>query len=95
MKHHTLMIAALILLPITSAAASDKITKELITSHGKTVRATRDELNAKGFSVELTELPGHDHWYYDLAPKINRAAWDFLKKYELESDPVYRKFQFN
>jgi poly(3-hydroxybutyrate) depolymerase len=61
----------------------------------KTVRATRDELNAKGFSVELTELPGHDHWYYDLAPKINRTAWDFLKKYELESDPIYRKFNFN
>jgi poly(3-hydroxybutyrate) depolymerase len=60
----------------------------------KIVRATRDELNAKGFSVELTELPGHDHWYYDLAPKINRTAWDYLKKYELESDPVYRNFQF-
>lgn len=61
----------------------------------KAVRATRDALNAKGFSVELTELPGHDHWYYDLAPKINRTAWDFLKKYELESDPVYRNFNFN
>jgi poly(3-hydroxybutyrate) depolymerase len=61
----------------------------------KAVRATRDLLNSKGFSVELTELPGHDHWYYDLAPKINRTAWDFLKKYELENDPVYRKFQFN
>ena len=61
----------------------------------KTVRATRDTLNAKGFAVELTELPNHDHWYYDLAPKINRTAWDFLKKYELESDPIYRKFNFN
>ena len=61
----------------------------------KAVRATRDALNAKGFSVELTELPNHDHWYYDLAPKINRTAWDFLKKYELESDPIYRKFNFN
>lgn len=61
----------------------------------KAVRATRDALNAKGFSVELTELPNHDHWYYDLAPKINRNAWDFLKKYELESDPIYRKFTFN
>ena len=61
----------------------------------KVVRATRDALNAKGFSVELTELPNHDHWYYDLAPKINRTAWDYLKKYELESDPVYRKFEFN
>lgn len=61
----------------------------------KVVRATRDALNAKGFAVELTELPNHDHWYYDLAPKINRTAWDFLKKYELESDPIYRKFNFN
>jgi len=61
----------------------------------KVVRETRDALTAKGFPVELTELPNHDHWYYDLAPKINRAAWDFLKKYELESDPIYRKFDFN
>ena len=61
----------------------------------KAVRATRDALNAKGFAVELTELPNHNHWYYDLAPKINRTAWDFLKKYELESDPIYRKFSFN
>jgi len=60
----------------------------------KAVRATRDALNEKGFAVELTELPNHDHWYYDLAPKINRTAWDFLKKYELESDPIYRKFNF-
>ena len=61
----------------------------------KVVRATRDELNAKGFAVELTELPGHDHWYYDLAPKINLSAWEFLKKHELENDPIYRKFNFN
>jgi poly(3-hydroxybutyrate) depolymerase len=58
------------------------------------VRATREMLNSKGFAVALTELPGHDHWYYDLAPKINRTAWDFLKKYELDADPVYRKFRF-
>ena len=61
----------------------------------KAVRATRDALTAKGFAVELTELPNHDHWYYDLAPKINRTAWDFLKKYELEGDPIYRAFEFN
>lgn len=60
----------------------------------KAVRATRDALNAKGFAVELTELPNHDHWYYDLAPKINRTAWDFLKKYELEGDPIYHKLDF-
>ena len=61
----------------------------------KVVRATRDALNAKGFAAELTEIPGHDHWYYDLAPKINLKAWEFLKSHELEIDPVYRKFQFN
>jgi len=61
----------------------------------KVVRATRDLLNARGFSTELTEIAGHDHWYYDMAPKINLKAWEFLKKYELESDPVYRTFQFN
>ena len=61
----------------------------------KAVRATRDLLNQNGFAVELTEIPKHYHWYYDLAPKINLAAWEFLKKYELNQDPVYRKFNFN
>jgi poly(3-hydroxybutyrate) depolymerase len=61
----------------------------------KVVRATRDLLKAKGFSAELTEIAGHDHWYYDMAPKINLKAWEFLKTKELEADPVYRKFQFN
>jgi poly(3-hydroxybutyrate) depolymerase len=61
----------------------------------KAVRATRDLLNQNGFAIELTEIPKHDHWYYDLAPKINLAAWEFLKKYELNQDPVYRKFNFN
>ncbi|MDQ2856470.1 MAG: dienelactone hydrolase family protein [Acidobacteriota bacterium] len=59
------------------------------------VRGTRDRLNAKGFSVELTEIKGHDHWYYDLAPKINRAAWDFLKAHSLEKDPRYEQFEFS
>jgi poly(3-hydroxybutyrate) depolymerase len=61
----------------------------------KAVRLTRDVLNQNGFAVELTEIPNHDHWYYDMAPKINLAAWEFLKKYQLDQDPVYRKFNFN
>src|SRR6266550_5905214 len=56
----------------------------------KVVRATRDLLNSKGFSAELTEIAGHDHWYYDMAPKINLKAWEFLKSKELDADPVYR-----
>ena len=58
------------------------------------VRATRDALNTRGFSSELTEIKGHTHWYYDSAPEINRSAWDFLKKYELVGDPNYEKYQF-
>lgn len=61
----------------------------------KVVRETKEFLASKGFPIELTELPNHDHWYYDLAPKINRTAWDFLKRHQLEADPVYRKFNFN
>ena len=61
----------------------------------KVVRETRDLLNENGFAVQLTEIPRHDHWYYDMAPKINLAAWEFLKKYELNQDPVYRSFSFN
>ena len=60
----------------------------------KTVRETRDLLKAAGFPIELTEIKGHDHWYYDKAPKINQTAWEFLKKYVLETEPVYRKYNF-
>lgn len=59
------------------------------------VRATRDFLTENGFVCQLTEIPNHDHWYYDMAPKINLAAWEFLKKYQLDQDPFYRKFNFN
>ena len=37
-------------------------------------------------------MPGHTHWYYDLAPSINASAWEFLKKYELTSDPRYSSY---
>jgi poly(3-hydroxybutyrate) depolymerase len=58
------------------------------------VRATRDAMNERGFSVQLTEIPNHDHWYYDLAPKINKEAWEFLKKYELTEDPRFEQYEF-
>jgi poly(3-hydroxybutyrate) depolymerase len=61
----------------------------------KVVRATRDVLNGQGFNVELTEMPNHDHWYYDLAPKINRSAWEFLRKHELGADQIYKQYNFN
>lgn len=56
------------------------------------VRATRDAFVARGCPVEVTEMPGHDHWYYDLAPRINEAAWQFLKKYALPAAPRYEAY---
>ncbi|HEY6328457.1 MAG TPA: alpha/beta hydrolase-fold protein [Blastocatellia bacterium] len=58
------------------------------------VHGTRDQLKAHGVPVELTEIPKHNHWYYDMAPKINREAWDFMKKSELTADPQYKEYQF-
>jgi len=56
------------------------------------VRATAAALTSKGCPVEVTEMPGHDHWYYDLAPRINEAAWQFLKKHSLSSDARYQAY---
>ena len=59
------------------------------------VRGTRDDLNKQGFAVELTEVPGHDHNYYGVAPKINQSAWEFLKKHQLNEDPQYEQYNWN
>ena len=56
------------------------------------VRATRDELNKRGFALELTEIPNHDHSYYNLAAKLNHDVWAFLKKYELAEDQRYEQY---
>ena len=61
----------------------------------KIVRATRDALKGKDFPVELIEIANHDHWYYDKAAKFNQTAWEFLKKYELEGEPRYQKYNWN
>jgi predicted esterase len=58
------------------------------------VRETRDTLQKQGISVEVTEMEGHDHWYYELASKINQNAWEFLKRRELASDQQYRQYNF-
>ena len=60
----------------------------------ESVRATRDLLNENGFDSQLIEMPGHDHWYYDLAPKINAAAWSFLKEKKLSDAPRYVQHSF-
>ena len=50
------------------------------------VRATRDTLKAYGFPVELKEIAGHDHNYYNISDSIDRQAWDFLKQTKLEGE---------
>ena len=61
----------------------------------KDVRETRDELNKRGFALELTEIANHDHSYYNIAAKINRNMWDFLKKFELAGDQRYEQYNVN
>src|SRR5688572_7359122 len=61
----------------------------------KVVRATRDALKEAGFTVDLIEIENHDHWYYDKASKFNQTAWEFMKKYELDSDPQFQKYNWN
>jgi predicted esterase len=61
----------------------------------KDVRGTRDELNKHGFAVELTEIPNHDHSYYNIAAKLNQDIWGFLKKYELAADQRYEQYNIN
>src|SRR6266550_4465256 len=56
------------------------------------VRGTRDLLNKNGFNAQLTEIKGHDHGYYDLAPKINADVWNFLKEQRLAGDPLYTQY---
>jgi tetratricopeptide (TPR) repeat protein len=58
------------------------------------VRGTRDALNSHGFQVQLVEISGHNHWYYDTAGKINETAWNFLKAFELPSEPRYEEYKF-
>ena len=58
------------------------------------VRDTRDQLNKQGFAAELTEIPGHDHNYYDVSSKINQSAWDFLKKHQLSEDPQFEMYDY-
>ena len=50
------------------------------------VRATRDLFSASGFTVELREIPGHDHNYYVVSDRINRDAWAFLRERRLATD---------
>jgi predicted esterase len=58
----------------------------------QSVQATESALKERGFAIVVKVMKGHDHWYYDLAPQINRDAWDFLKRHELNEAPRYETY---
>jgi hypothetical protein len=49
-------------------------------------------LTDSGFPVELTEIPGHTHRYYDRASDINQGAWKFLQGHQLLGEPKYQVY---
>jgi predicted esterase len=53
------------------------------------VKATRDAFNARGFSVDLHELAGHDSNYDADAGEVDAAAWEFLSANKLGKDPAF------
>lgn len=61
----------------------------------KVVKDTSDALKKAGITVDYVEIANHDHWYYDKAPTLNRTAWEFMKKYELDAEPRYQKYKWD
>jgi poly(3-hydroxybutyrate) depolymerase len=58
------------------------------------VQESKVALTEAQIPVEITLLKGHDHGYYDLAPKINELAWAILKKNSLDEDQHYETYTF-
>src|SRR6185503_17640142 len=56
------------------------------------VKKTEELLKSNQFSIQVTIMKGHDHWYYDLAPDINRKAWAFLKQHSLNAEPKFTQY---
>src|ERR1044071_5138652 len=56
------------------------------------VKKTEELLKSNQFPVQVTVMKGHDHWYYDLAPDINRNAWAFLKQQSLTAEPKFTQY---
>ncbi len=52
------------------------------------VRANVEKFRQTGFPVELEEIRGHDHSYYNASREVNRLAWEFLKEQQLPADKL-------
>lgn len=58
------------------------------------VRHTEREVEDAGIPIEVTVIPGMDHWYVPkVAPVINPIIWGFLKSKSLDADPVYTAYR--
>jgi poly(3-hydroxybutyrate) depolymerase len=54
------------------------------------VTNTQHVLERAGFPVQVTVVPGMNHWYTQkVAPGVNATAWDFLKTQALGDPPAY------
>lgn len=59
------------------------------------VKPTVDFLQTNGFPGEFSILLNHNHNYYGLADKVNKAAWSFLESKALEEDPEWIDIAFS
>ena len=59
----------------------------------KDVTATEAALRNAGFAVTLTIIKEHDHSYTDVAPSVNRAAWEFFEPLGLAQPPVFAPYE--
>lgn len=53
------------------------------------VTETAEAFKARGATVKIDVIAGHDHNYYGMAAKVNNSAWEFLKANVLDADPKY------
>jgi polyhydroxybutyrate depolymerase len=58
------------------------------------LRQTRDMLTSRGFSVDLTEIEGHNHDYGRRSDEINKMIWQFFLKHRLEGEPVQQLYNW-
>jgi hypothetical protein len=45
--------------------------------------------------VEVNVIKGHDHWYYDRSPAINKESWEFLKQHSLAGERRHVEYNSN
>jgi poly(3-hydroxybutyrate) depolymerase len=57
------------------------------------VRAVNGALEKRGFTVLYREMPGHDHNYKAVAPRINEEIWSFYAAHPLPADPRYTSYK--